>query len=607
MLKPQANAHRELVSLDGTWNFALAKSADPEDEAAWKTRIPPALQAPVPASYNDVFLDPRVRDHVGWVYYQQHATVPRAWAGRRYVLRLDAATHRGRVYVDDRLVAEHVGGYTPFESDITDVVAPGSRFRLTVAVGNELDWHTVPPGWVETTAGGRRKKQHYQHDFFNYAGLARSVWLYCVPAEHVDDLTVVTGVADDGASGSVHFEVGTSRPTEDSRVEVSLLDEDENVVGRARGRRGRLDVESVRLWQPGAAYLYQLRVELLDDQGAVADSYELPVGVRTVRVEGDRFLINGRPFYFTGFGKHEDTAVRGKGHDAAYMIHDFELMKWVGANSFRTAHYPYAEEVLKYADRHGVVVIDETAAVGLNLSIVAGLHGGEKTPTFSPDTVSDETRASHDRAIRELVARDKNHPSVVMWAIANEPAASEPGAREYFEPLVALARRLDPPRPLCYANEYQASVDRCLISDLFDVLCLNRYYGWYLHTGDLEAAEEGLEAELRGWAARFGKPIVVSEYGADTLAGLHAVGDVPWSEEYQVRVLEMSHRVFDRVDGVVGEHVWNFADFQTPSSFIFRVDGNKKGVFTRDRRPKMAAHALRERWTEQRPKELTPP
>ncbi|KAK2003146.1 hypothetical protein LX36DRAFT_697094 [Colletotrichum falcatum] len=551
MLKPQANAHRELVSLDGIWNFALATG--------------------------------RGRDHVGWVYYQRHAIVPRAWAGRRYILRLDAATHRGRVYVDDRLVAEHVGGYTPFEADLTDVVAPDRRFRLTVAVGNELDWHTVPPGRVKTTttAGGRRrrKKQHYQHDFFNYAGLARSVWLYCVPEEHVDDITVVTDVADDGASGSVHFEVGTKRPTEDSRVEVSLLDEDDNVVARARGRRGRLGVQQVRLWQPGAAYLYQLRVELLDGQGgggAVSDSYELPVGVRTVRVRGNRVLINGRPFYFTGFGKHEETAVRGKGHDAAYMVHDFELMRWAGANSFRTAHYPYAEEVLERADRHGVVVIDETAVVGLNLSIVAGLHGGEKTPTFSPDTVSDETRASHARAIRELVARDKNHPCVVMWAVANEPAASERG------------------------------VDRCLISDLFDVLCLNRYYGWYLHTGDLEAAGKGLEAELRGWAAKFDKPIIVSEYGADTLAGLHTVGDVPWSEEYQSRVLEMSHRVFDRVDGVVGEHVWNFADFQTPSSFIFRVDGNKKGVFTRDRRPKMAAHTLRKRWTEQKPKQLTP-
>ncbi|CCF42371.1 beta-glucuronidase UidA [Colletotrichum higginsianum] len=134
------------------------------------------------------------------------------------------------------------------------------------------------------------------------------------------------------------------------------------------------------------------------------------------------------------------------------------------------------------------------------------------------------------------------------------------------------------------------------VTDLFDVVCLNRYYGWYSQTGDLEEAERALETDLLGWQARYGKPMFVTEYGAEAVAGLHAVGDVPWSEEYQARFLEMCHRVFDRVDGVVGEHVWNFADFQTTSS-ITRVDGNKKGVFTRDRRPKSAVHVLRARWT----------
>ncbi|KAK2763644.1 beta-glucuronidase precursor [Colletotrichum kahawae] len=139
--------------------------------------------------------------------------------------------------------------------------------------------------------------------------------------------------------------------------------------------------------------------------------------------------------------------------------------------------------------------MDETAAVGLDLAVVAGLHGSKQSPTYSPHTVSDETRRSHEQAVRELINRDKNHPSVVMWAIANKPAAHKPGAREYFQPLVALARRLDS-RPICCANKFQASVDKCLISDLFNVLCLNRYYGWYLHRGDLEAAETNLEKEL---------------------------------------------------------------------------------------------------------------
>ncbi|KAF4962651.1 hypothetical protein FZEAL_10976, partial [Fusarium zealandicum] len=378
----------------------------------------------------------------------------------------------------------------------------------------------------------------------------------------------------------------------------TLLDEQGDVVCQEEGLKPRLVINNVRPWQPGAAYLYQLRIDILSSTGETAalDSYELPVGVRSVKVVENKFLINGRPFYFTGFGKHEDTAVRGKGFDPAYMIHDFNLMAWTGANSVRTSHYPYAEEFLEYADRHGIVVINETAAVGLNLGIVAGMFGWKATPSFSPETCNDNTRESHAQGIRELMARDKNHPSVVMWCLANEPASSEAGVREYMEPLVTLARQLDPQRrPLCFSNMGHATSEKDVITDLFDIVCLNRYYGWYTQTGDLAAAEEALERDLMGWQAKYNKPIIVAEYGADCQVGLHAVRDVPWSEEYQGRMLKMFHRVFDRVENVTGEQVWSFADFHCTST-IFRVDGNKKGIFTRDRKPKAAAHILKERW-----------
>ena len=168
-------------------------------------------------------------------------------------------------------------------------------------------------------------------------------------------------------------------------------------------------------------------------------------------------------------------------------------------------------------------------------------------------------------------------------------------ARTYFEPLFAAARTADPSRPVGFVNMMFALPDTCTVTELADVVMINRYYGWYVEPGDLDAAERGLEAELQGWASTHGKPIIVTEYGADTLAGLHTTQAGLWSEEYQVALLETYHRVFDRTDAVVGEHVWNFADFATGPSFM-RVDGNKKGVFTRDRRPKMAAHHLRKRW-----------
>ena len=588
MLKPQSSPTRELVNLDGLWRFAVEQD---ESSTRWTSLVDGTLEAPVPASYNDLFTDSAIRDHVGWVRYQREVRVPRGWAGERVFVRVDAATHEGRVYVGDTLVAEHVGGYTPFEADVTELVTPGEVLRLTIAVNNVLTNETIPPGSIEVTADGKRK-QRYLHDFYNYAGLARSVWLYSAPAVRLDDVTVTTDV--DGTDGVIGYAVETVGG--DAGVRVSVRDADGLVVGTAEGAGGSVRVSDVTLWQPGAAYLYDLVVEVLGTGGERVDEYVLPVGVRTVEVRGLEFLINGKPFYFTGFGKHEDSAVRGKGHDNAYLVHDFQLMDWIGANSFRTSHYPYAEEVMEFADRHGIVVIDETAAVGLNMAMAGGIFGGVKKPTFSPETTNDATQASHAQAIRELVARDKNHPCVVLWSIANEPDSSEQGAREYFEPLVTLTRELDPTRPVAFVNVMFATFENDLVSDLFDVLCLNRYYGWYADTGDLASAEVHLEAELRGWQEEYAKPIIMTEYGADTQAGLHSVYDQPWTEEYQSAYLAMNHRVFDRVEAFVGEQVWNFADFQT-SHGVFRVDGNKKGVFTRDRKPKAAAHTLRARWT----------
>ena len=210
--------------------------------------------------------------------------------------------------------------------------------------------------------------------------------------------------------------------------------------------------------------------------------------------------------------------MRGKGHDDAYLVHDFELLDWIGANSFRTSHYPYAEEVYDYADRKGIVVIDEVAAVGQNMGLAGGIFGGQSYTTFSPETVNDVSQEAHKQAIRELVARDKNHPSVVLWSIANEPESDTDAARAYFEPLFALTRELDRSRPVGFVNVMLAPHGKCQVSELGDVIMLNRYYGWYVNTGDLVAAEAAWLAELQQWATD-GKPIIITEYGADTVAG----------------------------------------------------------------------------------------
>jgi beta-glucuronidase len=589
MLRPQDSATRERKNLNGLWQFALDPDGQGQTDRWYADPLADAREMAVPASFNDIAADAAVRDYFGDVWYQRTVWVPRGWEGQRIVLHFESATHRATVWVDETEVVSHEGGYTPFEADITDHVTPGQELRITALVNNTLHWQSIPPGVIEDTPAGKR--QRYWHDFFNYAGIHRNVWLYTTNPAHFTDVTITTDL--DGADGVISY-AAEAEDADALETKVILRDAEGQEVVTGDGASGTLTVPNVHKWAPGDGYLYDLELQLLDGD-TVLDSYHQSVGVRTVKVDGIRFLINDEPFYFTGFGKHEDLPVIGKGHNDSYLLHDFELLKWIGANSFRTSHYPYSEDVIDYADRQGIVLIDETAAVGLNMGLGGGIFGGQGYVTFSPDTVNDATREVHVQAIRELIARDKNHPSVVIWSIANEPESDTEAAENYFRPLFDVAREADPTRPVGFVNVMLAPYGKCRVSQFGDVLMLNRYYGWYVNTGDLEGAELAWEEELTGWAGE-GKPIIITEYGADTYPGLHSmVAGNPWSEEYQVEYLEMNHRVFDRIDAVVGEQMWNFADFATTSG-IMRVGGNKKGAFTRDRQPKAAAHYLRSRW-----------
>jgi beta-glucuronidase len=370
MLRPQDSATRERKALDGLWRFRLDVDGVGRAERWFAEPLREAQDMAVPASYNDLLADSSVRDHVGEVWYQRTVRVPRGWAGQRVVLYFESATHRATVWVGEEEVVRHEGGYTPFEADVTAAAPAGELVRMTVCVDNRLSFQTIPPGVVEQTATGPR--QRYWHDFYNYAGLHRTVWLACTPAARIEDVTVVNGL--DGATGSVDYRVEAA-DADGLDVRVVLRDADGVPVGTATGAAGVVSVPDVHPWAPGDGYLYDLEVQLVDPAGALVDSYHQSVGVRTVEVRGTEFLINGAPFRFTGFGMHEDHPTLGKGHNPAFLVQDFALLSWIGANSFRTSHYPYSEDVLDLADRNGVVVIDETAAVGLNMGLGGGIFG----------------------------------------------------------------------------------------------------------------------------------------------------------------------------------------------------------------------------------------
>ncbi|KFE42030.1 beta-glucuronidase [Staphylococcus agnetis] len=592
MLYPILTETRHVLDLSGIWKFKLATHDSMIDvtEPLNTTQV-----MAVPGSYNDQGVVQEIRQHVGDVWYERTFTIPKHLKDERIVLRFGSATHYAEVYVDGKKVVEHTGGFLPFEADISTQATVGTH-RLTVKVNNILTHATLPVGNYseEKQSDGTLKKINTPNfDFFNYAGLHRPVKIYSTPKQYIKDIVIVPEVIDE-TEAAVHYEVELGNAYSDiDNVKVTILDASERACVEHCTLSGTMTLKDVHLWQPLNAYLYQLKVELFHD-GELLDVYYERFGVRSVEVKAGQFLISNQPFYFKGFGKHEDTYYHGRGLNEVANVMDIELMKWIGANSFRTSHYPYSEEMMRLADEQGIVVIDETPAVGLHLNFFAAL-GDVSDPV---DTWKDiKTQKAHEAVIRDLIQRDKNHACVVMWSIANEPESNAKGAKAYFEPLVQLARECDPQkRPVTIVTILMAQPHNCEVQDLVDVLCLNRYYGWYTQTGDLEAAKVALRQELEAWTKRQpGKPMMFTEYGADTLAGFHAIDDQLFTEEYQVKYYEANHEVIDTFDCFIGEQVWNFADFET-SNGIIRVKGNKKGIFTRERAPKAIAHYFRNRW-----------
>ena len=590
MLYPVLNAKRKRYSLDGIWNFK---------QGEYIPGVDPRLSAEdlmvVPSSFNDVAVESEKRYFIGDNWYERTFAVPSFESDEELVLRFGSVTHQAKVYVNGQLLGEHIGGFTPFEVRIPEELTREKELLISVCANNILDHTTLPVGNYSEEKlpdGTVKKKVSENFDFFNYAGIQRPVQLLVLPKARIEDIVVTYDVHENDATVKVVVEHTANGGT----AKVTLLDEDGEVVAKGEAE-SELEIVNVRRWEVLDAYLYTAKVELFAGDELV-DEYEELFGVRTVRVENGQFLVNDKPVYFKGFGKHEDSYVNGRGFNEAVNLMDLNLMKNMGANSYRTAHYPYSEEMMRLSDRMGFLVIDEVPAVGLFANFTAALsmnRGGTK-PIKTWEFY--QTMENHKLALKELVARDKNHACVVLWSVANEPDGAGEGADKYFEPLVKYVKELDPQkRPTTVVNIMMATPEQDLISPLIDVLCLNRYYGWYLNHGDIEGARVGLRKELKEWQEKYpDKPIIMTEYGADTLPGYHSNWDVPYTEEYQERFHQMSHEVFDELENFVGEHVWNFADFETNSYALIRIQGNHKGLFTRDRNPKSIVKLFRNRW-----------
>jgi beta-glucuronidase len=555
VLRPQTNRFRLAYDLSGVWGFRL----DPDDAGrarGWERGIPDATAIAVPASWNDVL--PGARDLLGPAWYERRFDAP-ATGEQELALRFGAVHYLAEVWLNGEPLGGHEGGQLPFALPVA-----GLRERdnlLVVRVDAQLAPDRVPPGLVPVEHRFAREfLPPAAFDFFPFAGIHRKVELVATPADGIVDVSVRTEL-DEGAA-ILHVEV------EHRAGEVELALDGEAFVAPLR-------IESPRLWSPADPHLATLRVTLRRD-GEPVDEVSLAVGLRTVAIAGERLLLNGEPVELRGFGRHEDFPVLGRGASAAVAARDLLLMRDMGANSFRTGHYPHDEETLDLADRLGLLVVSETPSVAL---------------FFAEEGL--ERRQQLARSyVEELVARDRNRACVVAWSVANEPHAHDAAAGALLAELCDLARALDPTRPVTYASHEPDDPGLHAV----DFLSLNRYPGWYVFPGDIEGGIGRFAAELDAVYARHGKPILLSEFGADAMPGAHADPPAMWTEEYQADLVERVLDVADERPFVLGAHVWTFADFATAQAEHRPHATNFKGVFTRDRRPKLAAQRLKARW-----------
>lgn len=580
MLYPQNNLFRQFTDLSGIWELRF----DPEDQGidqGWGHGFNNTRPIAVPASWNDQFEDGR--DFLGPAWYQTHFYLPWGYNQKRLFLRFNSVNYLAQVWLNGSYLGSHEGGHLPFEFEITDQIHPAENL-LVVRVDGNLAFDRVPPGNVagdpyDFFSSHSQNYPQTNFDFFPFCGIHRPVLLCALPDSAIQDLTVTTAL--DGNKGLVSIAVQTVNSEFSNLVVTLRRNEQEFSTTASRVEPTTLveiEVPEAELWEPSQPNLYELSVQLFI-KGELVDAYVLPIGIRTVEIEGHQLLLNGKPIYLKGFCRHEDFPVSGRGYQPAVLVKDFALIKWTGANSFRTSHYPYSEQTMQLADRLGLLVIDEIPAVGLY---------------FRSDGLQRRLELCQ-QYIQELISRDKNHPSVFMWSIANEPLSLRPEAKPFFKTLYNQAKALDPTRPVTLVSAVGIAEESL---EFLDVVCLNRYYGWYQQSGRIDEGIRSLSVELDMLYEHYHKPIILTEFGADTIPGVHAQPPEMFSEEYQAEFLRRYIEMLRTKPYVIGEHVWVLCDFKT-SQGTLRMGGiNYKGVFTRDRRPKMAAHVLHQIWTE---------
>lgn len=572
---------RYSMSLDGLWRFVADLDPAYHGESLYQDMRADCRHwdvVRVPGCWNLYAERYRLFEGVGWFAREFHLDElpPHPVA----TLRFGGVNYHATVFLNGERVGEHEGGYTEFTLDVTDHVRTG-RNVLVVRVDNRATQMKLPAvlGW------------------FNYGGIHRSVDLEVTERAQIERVLVHAVPEGRRAVGQIRVRLASRCDASPVRVRAEvvfwpgpqLVWEASGVVEGSEWS-SEIAFDDPRTWSPETPDLYVCNVQLLDADNEELDDVGTLFGVRRLAVSDGRLTLNGSPVFLRGISYLSDHPACGVCYDPEVLTHDFAELGELGVNAVRS-HFPPDESFLDDCDRWGLMAWVEVPAYCLT----------------APEAFASEGyQALAKQMAREMVEQAYNHPSVVIWSVGNECSDHLPEAEPFFGGIVETIRSLDPHRLVGYAALY-GGIGHA--TRLVDIPGVNEYWGWYDRGVDgpcpgaereLAPGEEVDLGKLRECLAHFvaehpGKPILMTEFGADAEPGFRSAERKLWSEDYQAHLLEATFAEVARCPQVAGTFPFLYQDYRDPSKRTnHRWRGlNLKGIVSYDRTRKCAFDTLR--------------
>lgn len=541
---------REHRLLNGRWDAIVDLYDQGDRMKVYENRMPQGetdfyeykfdggLRLEVPGDWNSQ--NPELKYYEGTVWYGRHFDAdPKP--DMRYVLCFGAVSYRCKVYLNGKEIAAHEGGFTPFETDVTDDLKKGDNF-LTVMVNNRRTKDAIPA---------------LAFDWWNYGGITRDVMLVSVPENYVEDYFIHLNRDN---HDTVDVDVRMSQKKAGVKVSVRIPELDKSVQGVTNADgcfSASIKSKKLKLWTPDAPALYDVTVQGGDD------SVKERIGFRDIRTDGTKILINGKPQFMRCVSFHEEIPQRqGRACSRADAVTLLSEARDLGVNMIRLAHYPQNEYTVRLAEEMGIVLWQE-------IPIWQGI-----------DFTDDSTRDKAKKMLTEMIERDKNRCAVGFWGVANETQPS-PERNDFLKSLLATGRSLDNSRLYVAAFDLvYFDPDRRVFTmndsftDNLDVVAVNKYMGWY-HPWPL-APKDAI------WEVNPDKPLIISEFGGEALYGQSGSRDTTssWSEDYQARLYEDNLKMFENIPNLAGVSPWVLFDFRSPFRFhpTNQEGWNRKGL-----------------------------